>query len=348
METSMTMTPFERLQREMSGYMRVSILATLAELDFGTVILKNGNSLSAAELADHCLCDRRGIEALLDALAAMGYLLKSEAGASARYSVAEEYRAYLDSRHPSTFIPMMRHMACGQRAWARLSWSITDGKPQEREPSILGAEQDKISFIMGMNSIAVKLAGEVLHSLRKAGALSFDKQNPRILDIGGASGTYTEAFLEDVPGSSATIFDLPVGVAQAKRRFTGSNMETRVTLVEGDFTKNPLPSGFDFAWISAIIHQMNRNESRMLYAKALDALNSGGTVAVRDYVMSEDRLSPVEGALFGINMFVNTQSGMVYTYKEIQEDLELAGFANVTHAVDVPSMAAVVTAKKPG
>jgi hypothetical protein len=71
-------------------------------------------------------------------------------------------------------------------------------------------------------------------------------------------------------------------------------------------------------------------------------------VAVRDYVMSEDRLSPVEGAIFGVNMFVNTQSGMVYTYREIKEDLKLAGFANVTHAVDVSSMAAVVTAKKPG
>jgi hypothetical protein len=344
----MTMSPFERLRRETSAYMQVSILAALAELDFGTAILENGNSLSAAALADHCLCDRRGTEALLDALAAMGYLLKSGTGGDARYSVAEEYKAYLDSRHPSTFIPMMRHMACGQRAWARLTWSVKDGKPQARDSSILGAEQDGISFIMGMNSIATKLVGGVMHSLREAGILSFSKQNPRILDIGGASGTYTEAFLRELPGASAAIFDLPVGVKQAKSRFTGSDMETRVTLVEGDFTKDPLPSGFDLAWISAIIHQMDRSESRMLYGKTLDALNPGGMVAVRDYVMSEDRLFPVEGALFGINMFVNTQGGMVYTYREIKEDLELAGFTGVAHAVDVPSMAAVVTGKKPG
>jgi hypothetical protein len=125
-------------------------------------------------------------------------------------------------------------------------------------------------------------------------------------------------------------------------------MESRVTLVEGDFMQDPLPSGCDCAWISAIIHQMSRSESRMLYARALDALNPGGLLAVRDYVMSEDRLSPVEGAIFGVNMFVNTRSGMVYTYREIKEDLELAGFTQVTHAVDVPSMAAVVTARKPG
>ena len=123
-------------------------------------------------------------------------------------------------------------------------------------------------------------------------------------------------------------------------------MEERVTFMEGDFTKAPLPSGFDFAWISAIIHQMDRSESRMLYAKTLDALNPGGMAAVRDYVMSGDRVFPLEGAIFGVNMFVNTRSGMVYTYREIQEDLEWAGFTKVTHAVDVPTMAAVVTAKK--
>ncbi|MCL2790224.1 MAG: acetylserotonin O-methyltransferase [Desulfobulbus sp.] len=341
------MNPFDRLRREMSGYMQVSILAALAELDFGTVILANGNSRSAVELADHCSCDRHGTEVLLDALSAMGYLLKSGAGGNARYSVAEEYTPYLDSRHPSTFIPMMRHMACGQRTWARLTWSVKDGKPQEGQSSILGEEQDRISFIMGMHSIAAKLVDGVMQSLRKAGVLPCGKPNPRILDIGGASGTYTEAFLKELPGSSATIFDLPVGIAQARTRFRGSAMEARVTLVEGDFTKVSLPTGFDFAWISAIIHQMNRSGSRMLYAKALDALNPGGLVGVRDYVMSENRLSPMDGALFGINMFVNTPNGMVYTYGEIKEDLEQAGFVNVTHAVDVPTMAAVVTANKP-
>ena len=343
----MTTSHFEHLRREMSGYMQVSILAVLAELDFGTVLLENNNSLTASELADQCSCDRRGTEVALDALAAMGYLRKAGTGNDARYGVAEEYKIYLDSRHPATFIPMMRHLACCQRAWTRLTWSVRDGRPQERVDSILGAEQDRISFIMGMNAIAIKLAPEVVQSLRTAGILPLARHNPRILDIGGASGTYTEAFLTELPGSTATIFDLPVGIGQAKKRFAGSDMAARVTLVEGDFTKVPLPTGFDFAWISAIIHQMDRRESRMLYAKALDALDPGGMVAVRDFVMSEDRLLPMDGALFGINMFVNTQRGMVYTYGEIKEDLELAGFVEVTHAVDVPSMAAVVTAKKP-
>ncbi len=344
----MTDTPFERLQHDMYGYMRTSVLAALAELDIGTVILRNGNALTARGAAELCSCDLRGVETLLDALCAMGYLAKTGGHEGARYSVAEGFTEYLDSRHPSTFVPLIRHMACVQRVWTRLPWSVRDGRPPERIPSILGPEEDRVSFILGMNSIAVRLAEEVTASLFAAGVLPLAKESARLLDIGGASGTYTEAFLKKLPGTSAAVFDLPVAIEQARKRFAGTDMEGRVSLTEGDFTVDPLPGGFDFAWISAIIHQMDRGGSRLLYAKTFQALNPGGLAAVRDYVMSEDRTCPADGALFGINMFLNTPDGMVYTYREIKEDLEAAGFIDVVHAVDVPTMAAVVTARKPG
>ena len=184
-------------------------------------------------------------------------------------------------------------------------------------------------------------------SLKGAGILPLAKADVRILDIGGASGTYTEAFLAEMPEARATLFDLPVGVAQAHKRFDGTPMGGRVELVTGDFTQVALPGGHDFAWISAIIHQMDRDESRRLYIKAFDALVSGGMVAVRDFVMNDNRTAPQAGALFGINMLVKTEKGMVYTFREIKEDLEAAGFVDVKHAVDVPTMAAIVTAVKP-
>lgn len=342
----MSTAAFEHLRREMTGYMQTSVLAAAAELDVCTVILCKGNSLDAAALAKECSCDERGMTVLLDALAAMKYLSKNGNDASARYSVAQEYTEYLDSRSPCSFIPMMRHMACGLRSWSRLTWTVMDGKQQERIASPLGAEQDRVSFIMGMNSIAVTLAPGTIDALHAAGVLHFERPNPRILDIGGASGTYTEAFLRKLPDCAAVIFDLPVGIAQARKRFDSSEFGSRVTLVEGDFTKDALPEGCDFAWISAIIHQMNREESRALYAKAHAALNPGGVVAVRDYVMDQSRTFPPDGALFGVNMLVNTPRGMVYTFDEIRQDLEASGFAQVKQAVDVPSMSAVVTARK--
>lgn len=342
----MNASPFERLRGIASGYMQSSVLAAAAELDCFTHILARGNSLGAAELAAYLGCEQRGLEVLLDALAAMQLLGKNSKDGAARYSVTQDYAEALDSREKTTMIPMLRHMAGGQRTWSRLTWSVKDGKPQERHPSILGAEEDRVSFIMAMNSIALQLAGPTVESLRAAGVLDFAVPHPRLLDIGGASGTYTQAFLEALPQASATVFDLSVGIAQARKRFIGSAFEGRVNLIEGDFLRDALPEAFDFAWLSAIIHSHSREESRAIYKNALQALNRGGVLAVRDYMMSPDRTSPPDGTLFGVNMLVNTPHGRVYTFDEVKEDLEAVGFGRVRLAVPGPGMSAVVVATK--
>ena len=337
---------FVRLQNDMNAFQRSSVLAALAELDLATIILGNENSLSAMEAARLSGCDLRGCTMLFDCLTALGYFSKHGTDSEARYSVADAYKEMLDSRHPSTCIPIIRHMACVLRKWAQLAKSVHDGIPQKGEPGILGEDEDRVSFIMGMNSIAVRMKSVVLDALKEAGVLPLAKPDARILDVGGASGTYTEAFLDMMPQATATIFDLPAGIRQATRRFAAHVMKDRVQLVEGDFTTDGLPCGFDFAWVSAIIHQMGREESQQLYVKVLDALNPGGIIAIRDFVMNEARTAPAGGTLFGINMLVQTDTGMVYTLAEIKDDLELAGFTNVRHAVDAPTMGAVVTAQK--
>lgn len=337
---------FETIYKTAAGFQEASILFAAAELDVFTVILQNGNAVSAPQLSSLCRTDIRGTAALLDALAAMEYLKKTGEEPDALYTVPAEKQDLLDSRNPATMIPILRHNACCQRRWAQLSFAVRDGRPPEPQESFLGKEQDQKSFIMGMNSIAVNLADAAAESLKQAGAFTFAQEPIRFIDIGGASGTYTEAFLRALPQSQGTLFDLPVGIAAARRRFTGSEYEQRVQLIEGDFYVDEFPSGFDWAWISAIIHQFDRTESRKLYQKAFRSLGSGGKIAVRDFVLHPSRTAPRAGVIFGINMLVATPTGRVYSFEEIKEDLEASGFTDVKLTVPAETMSAVVTAKK--
>ncbi len=345
-EGLMSKAPFERLRLASAAYQQSCVLEAAAEHDICTLILERGNRLTAKEAADLGGNDPRAVTFLLDTLAAMEYLVKQGQGDGATYAVAEAYKTYLDSRHPDSYVPLLRHLANVHRNWVRLSWTVRDGRPPEPVDSILGPDQDNVSFILGMNSIARVLAEPTAAALKQAGVFDF-KKDIRFLDIGGASGTYTQAFLQALPGSRGAIFDLPVGIAAARQRFTGTDLEGRVELFEGDFYRDALPQGFDFAWISAIIHQMDRTASRALYAKAFQSLHPGGRVAVRDFIMNNSRTSPLDGAFFGINMLVNTQRGMVYTYDEVKEDLEAAGFTSVKLTVPAETMSAVVTANRP-
>ena len=340
-----TPNAFTRIMAASSAFHESCVLHATAQLDLGTYILARGGSATAPDMATARKLDLRGLTVLLDALVGLGYFTKS---ADSRYAVSEPFVEALDSRHPATVVPMLRHSGNCLSSWGQLAWVVTNGTQAQKQPSILGEEADKVAFILAMNSVGRSLVGQMVDDLKKHGVLDFTKETIRFLDIGGASGTYTLAFLETLPQAEGTIFDLPVAIREARRRFAGTPLESRVSFAEGDFYQNELPTGFDFAWVSAIIHQHGRAESQTLYGKAYRALNSGGRIAVRDFVMEPDRTSPPQGTLFGINMLVNTRNGMVYTYDEIRTDLESVGFVNVRLAVPAPTMAAVVTAEKPG
>ena len=345
----------DRLRRVTWGYQEACVLGAAAELDVFTAILEHGNGLAVEELAEELLQagrlrsqDARGLTVLLDALAAAGFLRKAAGGTPAfpGYSVAEGFEELLDSRYPATFVPMIRHSACVMRSWVNLAKTVKEGVPAPRPCSILGAEEDGRSFIWAMNSIGRSLVGATVKSLCEAGVLDFGKENVRFLDIGGASGTYTQAFLEAMPGSRGTIFDLPVGIQAARERFAGTEFAGRVTFAEGDFYRDEFPPGQDFAWVSAIIHQHGLAETRELFRKTFRAMNPGGKIAVRDFVMDESRTLPRDGAFFGVNMLAVTKNGMVYTLAEIREALEAAGFVEVRLAVAEESMSAVIVGVK--
>jgi predicted O-methyltransferase YrrM len=151
-----------------------------------------------------------------------------------------------------------------------------------------------------------------------------------LLDIGGASGTWTIAFLRAVPEACATLFDLPDVIPMAKRRIAEAGLTDRVKFAGGDFYTDDLPASADFAWLGAITHQNSRQQNRQLFAKIYAALDKGGAVVLRDVVMDPSRTRPEAGAMFAINMLVATKGGGTYTFEEYQLDLADAGFADVT------------------
>ena len=133
----------------------------------------------------------------------------------------------------------------------------------------------------------------------------------------------------------------------ARQRFAAAGLSQRVQLVAGDFMTDPLPAGADLVWASAIVHQNSRAQNRLLFAKLFAALIPGGRIAIRDILMRPSRTSPVAGALFAINMLVVTEGGGTFTFGELREDLEGAGFEDASVLREDEAMNAVIAARKP-
>jgi len=169
-----------------------------------------------------------------------------------------------------------------------------------------------------------------------------------LLDVGGASGTWTITFLRAYPEATATLFDLPHVIPMAEERLAAAGVGARVHLVAGDFTTKSLPAGADLAWVSAIVHQNSREQNIRLFTSIARALTEDGRLLIRDVMMDDARTSPVDGALFAINMLTATNGGGTFTFEELREDLVAAGFADVAVLRHDEGMNSIVTARKAG
>jgi SAM-dependent methyltransferase len=241
---------------------------------------------------------------------------------------------------PGSVLPMVRHNMNILRNWSQLAWVVKAGIPGPHQASVRGFEADRAAFLAAMHVVSGPVADDLVGRL---GPLEFK----HLLDVGGASGTWTLAFLRARPAARATIFDLPDAIQQARDRFARTEFAERVAFASGDFYRDELPRGSDFAWVSAIIHQHGREDSRELFGKVFRALEPGGWIGIRDVVMEPCRTRPVFGAMFAINMLVATERGGTYTFSEIADDLAAAGFSNARQQVRADDMTSVVVARKP-
>ena len=309
------------------------VITAAADLDLFSAL--GGRPMNVEALAAAVQADPRGTTILLDALVALELLDKQ----ADLYSMSSEVAALLTEGSPVNVLAAVRHHANCLRRWGQLAWVVREGAPAERTPSIRGAVADGAAFIGAMNDFTASVAPETVARL---GAVKFQ----RILDVGGASGTWTRAFLLAVPEATAVLFDLPEVIPLARERLTAAGLIDRVTLVAGDYYVDELPGGADFAWLSAVAHQNSRQQNRVLYAKIHAALAAGGTLVIRDIVMDDSRTVPPAGALFAINMLVATEGGNSYTLGEFREDLTHAGFADVELIYQDDWMDSLVRARK--
>ena len=245
-----------------AGFETACVLGAAAELDLFTTLAHQ--PMAADQVATRLGCDPRAIATLLDAVTALGLLDKH----SGRYAVPEDVQPWLVDGPPESVLPMILHRMNILRSWSQLAWVAKSGVPCPRTASIRGAEADRAAFVAAMHAVSGPMADGLVARLGP-------QQFTHLLDVGGASGTWTLAWLRAVAGARATIFDLPDAIEQARTRIAASGLADRITLVPGDFYRDDLPAGADFAWVSAICHQHDREHNRALFAKVLAALQPG-------------------------------------------------------------------------
>ncbi len=323
----------EDVMKVARAFMQSRIILTAAELDLFTIIQDSFTSVD--KIAERCGCDRRALARVLDCLVTLGLLSKK----GEVYALTGEGAAY-SSKHPVSELPMLLHMSRLWVSWSDLTEIVAKGHGSLQKPSKPMDMDGRRAFIGAMHVIGRTLSEDIAGSLDLGGYR-------KLLDIGGGSGTYTISFLKCNPQLNAILFDLQDVIPMAGERLETEGLLKRVELIAGDFYHDDLPAGCDLALMSAIIHMNSPEQNLALYRKAYRALDPGGMLLIRDHIMDESRTRPPEGAMFAINMLVNTPGGDTYTFPEVEQGLTDAGFTNVRLLRSGEKMDCVVGAVKP-
>jgi predicted O-methyltransferase YrrM len=293
--------------------------------------------LSAAELAQRLGTDERGLCALLDALTAMELLEKRDG----LYATSRAARNLLCSDSSAYLGDIIRHHANLVTGWGRLDEAVRSGAPV-RKRSSFDDDRARDSFLKGMLNLAKLVAPRLVPEIDLSG-------RRRLLDLGGGPGTYAIWFCRHNPDLRATVFDLPTSRTVAEETISSFEMTERVSFEGGDYLSDPLPGGFDVAWLSHILHAEGPESCARIISRAAAALEPGGLILVHEFLLNEAKDGPLFPALFALNMLIGTESGRAYSAAEISGMLTDAGIEEILRIpFDSPNDSGVIAGTRPG
>jgi predicted O-methyltransferase YrrM len=306
----------EDFMRMMQSWREPRVVLTALELDVFTAV---GGGASAAAVARQLGTDPRGTGFLLHALAALGLLEKR----GATFHNAPLAARHLCAGAPHDWRAALFHTAALWHRWSHLTECVRTGRPAPR-----GADEEAgtVAFIAAMHQNAATRAPQFVAALDLTGVR-------RALDVGGGSGAYSIALARAVPGLCVEVLDLPDVVPLAARYAAEAGLSDRVTTRVGDLRADDLGRGYDLVLLSAVCHMLGPGENADLIRRAAAALAPGGRVVVHDYILAPDRTAPAVGALFALNMLVNTPAGGNYTEAEYSGWMREAGLGDLRHGV---------------
>jgi predicted O-methyltransferase YrrM len=308
-------TSTEDIRVTANSFRESRILLTAFELKIFTVLDKH--MMTSVEVAEKINADPRGTDRLMNALCGMG-LLKKVKG---KFYNTDLSSGYLVEGKPD-FMSSLYHTNHLWNTWSYLTNSVINGGSFAGEQNRAEKDEWVEAFIGAMHYRGIQ-QGKILASMINLSDVK------KMLDVGGGSAAFSMEIVKKNNVIIATVLDLPHVIPLTKKYVTEAGLSDKFHFIEGNYLTLDFEGSYDLILLSAIVHINSYDQNKLLIKRCADALNKNGMIIINDYVMSEDRTKPYQGAAFAINMLVGTVSGDTYTEKEMREWYESAGLLKI-------------------
>ena len=278
-------------------------LTALAALETG-LLAAFGDGARPRDAARAAGLDPRATRIVATALAASGHL-EDAGGGALRLSPRAAALLLPDPRGGDPAGELFLE-ARSMRSHLGLADALRTGRPQDDVSA--GDRATRERFMRAMRQVAAPRAAATVE------AAGPPPPGGRLLDVGGAPGTYARAFA--AAGWGVTVFDLPETLAVGGPDLRAAGVAT----AEGD-ARDALPEGpWDAVYLGNVVHLFGPDDARGLVARAGAALVPGGLLAVQEVLADRS----VQGPSFGVMMLLSTPGGDAYPEAELRGWMEAA------------------------
>ena len=293
------------------------------ELDVFTKI-DEGNKTAQA-VADACGAAERGIRILCDTLTVMQFLEKKDE----QYDLNEMSAAFLSRKSP-TFIgdtinfimsPMQR------RGFDDLTEAVRQGGSAVTGDGSLDPESPMwVTFAQSMVPMMMPAAQMM------AANLDFPTDRKlKVLDIAAGHGIFGIFVARQFPNAEIYAVDWANVLTAATENAQKFGVGERHHSIPGSAFEVEYGDGYDVVLLTNFLHHFDRQTNEDLIKKIHRVLNDDGKVLTLEFVPNDDRVSPPSEAMFSLVMLAATPAGDAYTFAELREMFENAGFSRSEH-----------------
>jgi ubiquinone/menaquinone biosynthesis C-methylase UbiE len=282
----------------------------------------------------------RGLRTIMDALVGLELLKKDR---QSRYSLTPESQAFLISEKPGTLAGFFGAILPELTSrWLRLTEIVREGRPAVA----VNQETEGTEFFSQLVETIIPMSYPGAQKLADHLKVAKAKEKVRVIDLAAGSGIWGIALAQKSTRLRVTAVDWAGMIPTTKRITQKFGVPDRFEFIEGDLLEANFGTGYDVATLGHILHSEGEQRSRQLLEKTFRALKSGGTIAIAEWLVNDDRTKPLPSLMFSVQMLVNTEEGDTFSFNEIKKWLEDVGFKKV-RKLEAPGPSPLILATKP-
>lgn len=323
----------ERIFATLTAYQDAAALSAAIRLELFTHVASGADTLAA--LAAATGASARGLRALANRLVAQQFLVKD----GERYRCTGEAATFLVAGSPAYMgsITGFLNDPGLARCFDDLVPAVRHGGTRAGGGTVTAENPVWVEFARAMQPMARALAPGL------ADAVCRDGTPRRVLDVAAGHGLYGIELARRSGDAEVAFLDWPGVLAVARENAERAGLAARARYLAGSAFDVELGGPHDAILVTNFLHHFDHATNVRFLARCRAALAPRGRVAVLEFRLDEDRVTPPESAGFDLVMLATTPHGEAFTLGEFGRMFTDAGLvAPERHDLELGTSTALV------